>query len=623
MTATTASFSSGFAGLLGSSTSSSSDLVPDVFDVAVNGRTFRIDTLQEGQFRHRRESNPALRQQSDTSVVPGESSISRDDLWRATQTDFSHGAGQTFFDREDSDPAMFASSRRVDVWDRWQVKLLNGTFRVRGSTATNLRLTQAGDFTYLSEGQEVKHFTSGVAEAWTTVTGNPSATCEWITTDGYAVFAAYGSSGIFRTLRGTSSMTLINTLPATLVGHVKGRLMAAFGSSIFNITDFASTDPPAALLAHANTDFAWVGFAEGPSNIYAAGHSGGRSLIYRIGLTSDGTSLSAPVVAGELPTGEQVCTIRGYLGFLLIGTSLGVRVASLDSAGNLVLGGLIRTPMPVRNFQPFDRFVWFGWSAIDATTTGLGRLDLSVFTQPLLPAYACDLEATATTGEVLSVATFRDGRRIFSVSGKGVWIENSAPSVIGGELTSSRFTFGIADDKVARFIDLRTEPLAGSVSISIVTPTETRELALFDSEGSTRPGAPLNAQQVRGEWFALRMYLRPHSGFPYGDPIVTRTTLRAYPAPTRSFTITVPLLLTDEGETRAGDPTFADPASDRQFLEALVRSGQLITYQEDGQTFTVMCDDAVWLPHHDPDADSDRRRSRVGTFVLQLRETSD
>jgi serine phosphatase RsbU (regulator of sigma subunit) len=42
------------------------------------------------------------------------------------------------------------------------------------------------------------------------------------------------------------------------------------------------------------------------------------------------------VVAGELPDGELIETMTYYLGYVVLGTSLGVRLATTDNAGNSV-----------------------------------------------------------------------------------------------------------------------------------------------------------------------------------------------------------------------------------------------------------------------------------------------
>jgi hypothetical protein len=67
--------------------------------------------------------------------------------------------------------------------------------------------------------------------------------------------------------------------------------------------------------------------------IYLAGYNGIQSTIEKFILSSTGTmpTLSSAITAAELPTGEIVQAIHYYLGYMLIGTSKGVRVAASKS----------------------------------------------------------------------------------------------------------------------------------------------------------------------------------------------------------------------------------------------------------------------------------------------------
>lgn len=372
--------------------------VAGLFAIALNGQTFLIDE----KVGVRRNSIPLLRSQADTSNLRGEASINPEELWRRAQETWHHGAGQTYLDRPESDPGRFRSSKGIDVWDKWQLSLLPETDQKRTSAFTNLALLAVGTHLYLAEGPEV-FFTTDItvdSPTWTDTNvqaGEGDRTVESITTDGFNVWAALTSNGIHTTTRGASSWTHFGNNPTGrvyyLVGFVKGRLMAAADHRLYNIT--ASGAAPTALNEDfANTDFRWVAFAEGPGHIYAAGFSGDKSKIYRTAVRSDGVALDAPVVAGELPDGEIIRAIQGYLGFMVLGTDRGVRFATIDGTGNLVIGQLIDDPaFAVECFEPQGRFVWFGWTNIDGDSTGLGRLDLSVFTDPLKPAYATDIYA--------------------------------------------------------------------------------------------------------------------------------------------------------------------------------------------------------------------------------------
>jgi hypothetical protein len=389
-------------------------------------------------------------------------------------------------------------------------------------------------------------------------------------------------------------------------------LMAANLNSIYNVT---SGTPPTALLTHANTDFSWVGFAEGPGFIYAAGYSGTRSLVYKITLQPDGTALTAPSVAGELPTGETIRSIKGYAGLIIVGTDNGFRVGNPDGSGNITFGPLIPTTNPVFNFEPQDKYVWYGLSNYDATSTGLGRMDLSVFTDPLAPARASDVMATAQ-GSVLSVSSF-GLFRVFTVAGSGVWLETSN-KVASGTLSSGKIAFGIGDDKVAMYLDLRTQPLAGSVGCAVSAGGNAPiTLDTFNVAGSTKPASPLNVQQQRAEFFEVTLTLYQDLVVTNG-PTVNRYTLRAYPAPNRSSQFVVPVLLHETVLDRTGQDVFVDVLAERQAMEKLLSSQALISYQEGTASYTVLVDDLIWVPFKRT-LDG---HSFSGTLVLTLKEVA-
>lgn len=611
-----AGFDTAFDAAFGSGASQSTT-VPGKWEVALNGHGYRVDHAQDlNGFRGThfdRKSAPVLRNQADVGASPGENSINREDLWRRAQETWHLGAGQTYLDRANSDNARFSTSKGVNVWSMWQATLLPTTSNQRASANTNLRLTAAGTYTYLADGNSLL-FTSDITAnpvVWTTVTGTPASSLLWLTSDGYTIYAAY-AGGVYTTTRGAAAATLYNSLISSVLGYVKGRVMAANLNSIYNITSGAT---PTALLTHANTDFTWVGFAEGPAHIFAAGYSGARSLIYKISIQPDGTALAAPSVAGELPTGESIAAIKGYAGVLLIGTNLGVRTASIDSTGNLSIGPLIATTSTVLNFEPTDRFVWYGLTNYDSASSGMGRLDLSKFTSPLVPAYASDLMATGQ-GAVLSIST-NQSRKIFTVSGLGVFVEGTT-LVPSGTLTSGRITYGIADDKVAMYLDLRTTPLVGTIDANLAYNGGTAGLiGSHNQAAQIRPSYPVPAGQPRGEFFELTLTLNRAVATTTG-PTLTRYTLRSYPAPNRSFTFTVPLILHNTVDDLNESPENYDVSAERAFLEDLCKTQALVTYQEGDQSYTVLLDDFIWIPIKQ----NNRLSNYEGTFVAQLKEVT-
>lgn len=575
------------------------NIVPAQWPVSLAGRGFLVDLMSDqtglrGQY-FRRSSIALLRAQADQSNVPSESSVNPDDLWRRSQESWAHGAGQTHLDRKDSDPDRFHSSKGVDPWTRWQLTLQPDTHQSYPSMASPIQMVTASGTLYVLAGGIVY---------WTYVDpliltpdqifaleGQPYGSALAIASDGNTLYIASGS-GVYSVPPFVHPRAaLYNSTPCRNVAYVRNRLMTSSdGAGLVNILG-PITQNTLTVLGPAG--FKFVGFAEGPSLIYVAGYAGDQSLIYRIGITTDGAVLSAPIVAESLPLGEVVQTIYGYLGMLLIGSDLGVRVATIDATGNLTLGQLIPTPNPVYCFLAQDRFVWFGWSNYDSTSTGLGRLDLSTFTADLHPAYASDLMVTGQ-GTVRSIAFYSD-RLLLSVDGLGVYCAdvNLVPS---GTLDTGAITYGLSDLKVAVFVDARTKPLVGSTSALL--STDSGPFAALGSntvQGSTGPLKQYSANQVVGEAFELRQQLIRSSDHTQG-PTLTRHTLRSYPVPARSYEWVVPLLLEEVMTPDGYNDIARDVGADLEFLYGLLESRQLVAWQVGDTAYQVFVEDVQHLP---------------------------
>ena len=105
-------------------------------------------------------------------------------------------------------------------------------------------------------------------------------------------------------------------------------------------------------------------------------------------------TLTQAITAAEFPPGEYVYKIFYYLGYMIIGTNKGVRVAVVSpDDGSLSYGPLIfESTQPVYSFAARDRFVWC--TAKIGDDVGLIRIDLSIKieNESLRFAYANDLE---------------------------------------------------------------------------------------------------------------------------------------------------------------------------------------------------------------------------------------
>ena len=66
------------------------------YDISINGRGYMVDYTN-----YRRRTIPAQKEQRDTSEDVGENTLSNVGQWVRSQSDWSRGAGQEFFDLND------------------------------------------------------------------------------------------------------------------------------------------------------------------------------------------------------------------------------------------------------------------------------------------------------------------------------------------------------------------------------------------------------------------------------------------------------------------------------------------------------------------------------------------
>lgn len=461
------------------------------------------------------------------------------------------------------------------------------------ASGTTFTVTDPATGTYVSGGTAVQR------PVWTPVTTNtaggsvPAVAVTGLETNGENVYIGWESNDIWYTTPGSTSATFFYASNPDdgktyyAFGYAKNRGWAANGADIHQP---AITSPTHAIFFdNPDPTFKWVGFAPGQNAVYAAGYSGVHSSVSKITIQSDGT-LDTPVVCLELPVGEVVSAIHGYLGFILIGSNKGVRFCTTDNQNNLVAGPVIATGSSVNDFTAEDRFVWFGYTNYDGSS-GLGRLDLSNFTGPNTPAYATDLMYGSSTNAVKSVSSY-DGKRVFSVSGVGVVVEDVDNLVDSGTVEVGTYRWGIPDRKFVAKVDTRSEPLNGSITSYLALDNGTyTSVGTWNTPGDTEN--TLDGSSEKTIQASFKFELKPSDT--NVSPVLTRWMTRAYAAPFRSQVFSVPLLL--HKKVRVGNKDYYFDTSDERLLfDDLIASPRIITLQIGHETHTVIVEDVEEIP---------------------------
>lgn len=581
---------------------SSTNLVPNVFPVAIDGRPYMIDQ-KSGRFT--RGYEPRVRDSQDISTAPGEAAINPGGLWRRGQDSWHLGAGQKYADAAEAIDYRYYKSKGVNPWTKGQLSLLNDTKVSLSSASTNLftcvvKSSGGTEYLYVADGNVLKFSSDPFAASptWTSVTNNsaggsvPAAAITALETNGENVYVAWDSNDIWYTTPGSTDATFFYASNPDdgktyyAFGYAKNRGWAANGPDIHQPA--ISSPTHSVFFDNPDTTFVWAGFAAGQNAVYAAGYSGVHSSVSKITIKADGT-LDTPVVALELPVGEVVSAIHGYLGFILIGSNKGVRFCSTDGQNNLVAGPLIPTTSSVYDFTAEDRFVWFGYTNYDGSS-GLGRLDLSNFTGPNSPAYSTDLMYGSSTNAVKSVSSY-DSKRVFTVSGVGVVVEDTANLVASGTIEVGTYRWGIPDRKFVAKVDTRSEPLDGSIT-SYLSLDESAYTSLGTWSTSDDTENTLDGSSQKAIQAAFKFELKPAANV---SPVMTRWMSRAYAAPFRSQVFSIPVLL--HHKVRVGNKDYYyDTPEERQLFDDLIASPRIVTLQLGDLTHTVIVEDVEEIP---------------------------
>lgn len=584
--------------------------VPGTHPVSLDGRGYLLDIASD-QFSY--ETIPLLNPQlQNTADQVSESSLNPEGLWRRSQESWHKGAGQTYLDKSDSDAARFRSSLGVNVWEKGEVSLLNGVTKLYTGSPKQL-VYQLGNL-YISDGVNILKYadiyTPGAQTVIDINLAEPDVAVTSLIPFGLGLLAAVGSNGI-HSYNGVSAAHY-SDLQAHLIAYVAGRLMAANVSTLYNIT--AVPAAPSALWTHPDAGWLWTGFASAKGFIFIGGYNlvTHNAAVYKTSIKPDGTALEIPSVSAPLPEGEQLLTIYGYLNFILLGTSQGVRFAVPDSEGNLEVGALIETNGSVTSFEGQGPFVWFGWTNYDGTHTGLGRCDLRTIVGGVAPAYATDLMAS-DQGSVVSVITdTNNDRRVFAVSGSGVYVENGN-KVASGEINSGYITYDLPEEKEARYVDVRYRELRGTDTVYLSTADGNFNFLRTNSTLDYLKRIP--AGNLIGDMHEIKHVFTRSTNDPTTGPILTRHTLKSQVKVNMGAYWYLPLILASEEVTEGGNERHRNILDEFTHLSDLAGDKATVELKILSTTYDVTIEDVKFIPSHE----SDDKTAFQGTLIVKAK----
>jgi hypothetical protein len=571
------------------------------YDVAVGGLPFFYAISDARPYI--RQTAPFRKEQSDIGAEPGEQSLTG--FWLRSQSSFHNGTGIKFYDPSAGETVnyRFADSDNVDVWTKGQVTLLKETANMTGVTTGVYKLISVVDgstdkvVAWNTANTTINNYTpSGTAVTYSSVVtaGLDTATLA-ITTDGAHLFIADNDhiyTGEIDTPASGYTEYYNTGSERVVMSWVKQRLVAGIGASIYELTNAKGSSHalPAATYTHPNTDWVWSSISEGGSAIYAAGYLGGNSAIYKFVLNTAGVmpTLTSGIVAAQLPIGEIVYKIESYLGYLMIGTNKGMRVASIsDTTGDLSYGPLIfEDTNGVRDFAFRDKYVWATGTVNGCA--GLYRIDLGTEIESLRFAYAKDAYLTTVAGYATSVDFIGNSNQLaFTTSGSnGIAVQSTTVLASSGSISTGKIRFSTLEPKNYKRLIARGSFTSGTLTLSSLATNAGGTDVQFDHIGYGLEVDPVEVTtsqpETAQEFLAYKFTFDRDATDTTAGPVFKGYQAKATIASPRNRVIRFPVycfdIETDRFNTVVG---YEGRAYARiQLLEEIEKTGDVLTWQD-------------------------------------------
>jgi len=575
------------------------------YDTAIGGLPFFYAISDARPYI--RQTAPFRKEQFDNGAEPGEQSLTG--WWLRSQSSFHNGSGINFYDPSAGETVLFRfnDSKGVDVWTKGQVTLLrsmtqshettgdiasNGVTQqhlrsIRWSTYDGVLMHDEYDVDKIDSNGNLTHFIDYNSGSDSPVYAicDDGVNAYWITN------TATKKTVYKKALTGNSSTSNtvmfdeIGTISNAVMEYVKNRIVMAADNKVYEFAPTASAMPTAVYTNPSTTHVYTSVTASGPA-IYLAGYNGIQSTIEKYTLNTSGAmpTLTSAVTAAELPTGEVCHAIQYYLGYMLIGTSKGVRVAIVsDQDGSLNYGPLIvETTQPVYAFTVRDKFAWAA-TGVDGEP-GLIRIDLGNEFETLRFAYANDVYYGGVSGKKTTACAFigETNRLAFATNLGYAYLESVSTLVTSGYLKTGNIRYNTLEPKNFRRIVGRGIFTDGSMTISTVTEDDTEyDHISYDENIPTQEVSTIQPELAQ-EFVAFKFTLYRDTTTTSAGPIFKGYQAKATIATPRQRVLRFPVFCYDVETDRFNVVTgYEGRALDRlRALENAEANGDVLTWQD-------------------------------------------
>jgi len=616
------------------------------YDVAFAGMPFFLTTSDDNPYR--RVTAQYRKNQVDMSREPGEQTITG--WWLRSQSSFHLGQGAKFYEPQQDESLRFqyTYSKGVNVWDKGQATLLKDVdsySSITNGLQTNKRPYQSArsirysskDAVLIWDGYKInKVEADGTVVSFVNYTPGTDYPIYAVCDDGTFAYWVTNKTGTNklqvnkRPLDSSTAATEMFTHASIVVTNAaieftKERLVMAVNNSVYEFATSA-TVLPTAVYSHPNAAFTYTSITSSGAAIYLSGYNGIQSTIQKFTLTTTGAmpALTSAITAAELPVGEVVFKIYYYLGYMAIGTSLGLRVADVSvSDGSIAYGPLIfESTQPVYDVAGYDKYLWCTTN-VDGNP-GVTRVDLGqrVGTD-LVYAYAWDLYDPTLTGFNTTACAFvgNTARLAFVTSNNGttngkVYIEAATRLTSMGTMRIGYIRYNTIESKIFKFLQPRFDSTNGGLNVYSIDSTNTEYAIGTFEQGSliTQIGIPYPAtpQQYLGFKFEMTRSVNDTSA----GPLFTGYQVRSLPSIPRQRLIQYPVELYDYEMDKFNNPSgYENSAYDRLLnMQAVENLGDLIKVEDfrTGESYLGLIEEMDFINR----TPTDKRYSGYGGLLL-------
>jgi hypothetical protein len=620
------------------------------YDIAIAAQPFFLNNTDETPYR--RVTAQYRKNQLDTTREPGEQTLTG--WWLRSQSTFHYGQGVKFFEpaQDESLRFQYTWSKGCNIWEKGQVTLLNtvtsphpttgpiqsnkrpfqSTRSIRYSNKDAVLLWDEFDVDKIEADGTVVHFidyASGVDEAVYAICDD-GTTAYWVTNK-----VAGGSNKVHvykKVLTGNSAtaetlMFNINGVIATnaVIEFTKERLILVVNNAIYEFPTNQSS-APTAVYTNPNTAFVYTSITSSGSAIYVAGYNGIQSVIQKFTLTSTNAMpvLTSAITAAELPVGEIIYKIYYYLGYMAIGTSLGLRIAQVsDSDGSVAYGPLLfESEQPVYDVAGFDKYLW-ATTNVDGSP-GVSRVDLGTqIGSNLIFAYAWDLYDSTKTGFLTTACAFLGdtNRLAFCTADNGaedgsIYLESADVLVPSAELRTGYIRYNTLEHKIFKLMTPRFNTANGGLSIVSIDQNDVEyNLGSYD-QGSfideVGISYPQGAQQFLGFKFTFTRSTTDNTQ----GPIFTGYQVNTLPSIPRQRLIQYPIFMYDYEMDKFNNPTGYDGYAFNRLstMQSIEDIGDLVRVEDfrTGESYLGLIEEMDFINK----TPTDKRYSGFGGLLL-------